>query len=308
VFDLPREAADDAQAEVVEALRALDLDGSRTADVLRATFDQIYDGNRTGRYRWDQLYKTEKTHFGTLVEINLQREFAFQDGVALDFCIVGHDVDAKYSQRDGSWMLPPEVVGELCMVVTANDERSQFSLGIVRANAERLNFGTNRDAKKTLNEAGRAAVVWLHRARPMPPNVLLQLDRNDVDAIFRASALVAQNRVNELFRRAVGRRVGRAAVATIAYHQKDPMKRVRANGGARDYLAPEGLVILNGDYRWQRDAAKALGIEVPRSGEFVSAYVAPADVNWPGARVEIMGQLWRHATRETAGVAPIITK
>jgi hypothetical protein len=26
------------------------------------------------------LYKTEKTHFGTLVEINLQREFGFADG------------------------------------------------------------------------------------------------------------------------------------------------------------------------------------------------------------------------------------
>ena len=47
--------------------------------------DQLYDGQRTGRYRWDQLRKTEKTHCGTLVEINMQREFLFEDGSKLDF-------------------------------------------------------------------------------------------------------------------------------------------------------------------------------------------------------------------------------
>ena len=62
---------------VAAALRSKDCDGSRTARVLRETLDQLYDGARTGRYRWDQLYKTEKTHCGTLVEINMQREFGY---------------------------------------------------------------------------------------------------------------------------------------------------------------------------------------------------------------------------------------
>ena len=44
--------------------------GERTAAVFRATYDQLYDGQHTGRFRWSQLYKTEKTHFGTLLEIN----------------------------------------------------------------------------------------------------------------------------------------------------------------------------------------------------------------------------------------------
>ncbi|BDE58652.1 hypothetical protein REA19_16680 [Prescottella equi] len=33
----------------------------------------IYNGSETGRYRWDQLMKTEKTHYGTMFEINAQR-------------------------------------------------------------------------------------------------------------------------------------------------------------------------------------------------------------------------------------------
>ncbi len=47
----------------------------------------LLDGQHTGRYRWDQLHKTEKTHFGTLVEINLQRAFGFDDGMTMDFAI-----------------------------------------------------------------------------------------------------------------------------------------------------------------------------------------------------------------------------
>ncbi|WP_418396390.1 NaeI family type II restriction endonuclease, partial [Yersinia enterocolitica] len=50
------------------------------AKVFRATFDQLYDGQHTGRYSVEQLFKTEKTHFGTLIEINLQREFGLADG------------------------------------------------------------------------------------------------------------------------------------------------------------------------------------------------------------------------------------
>ena len=49
----------------------------KVAKVLRRTYDMLLDGQHTGRYRWDQLLKTEKTHFGTLVEINLQRAFGF---------------------------------------------------------------------------------------------------------------------------------------------------------------------------------------------------------------------------------------
>jgi Restriction endonuclease NaeI len=92
----------DAELTAVAAeIRSFDLDGSRTARVIRNTFDQLYDGQRTGRYRWDQLYKTEKTHCGTLLEINLQREFKFSDGPTLDYLIGGVDVDCKYSQTIG---------------------------------------------------------------------------------------------------------------------------------------------------------------------------------------------------------------
>jgi len=85
----------------------------------------LLDGQHTGRYRWDQLYKTEKTHFGTLVEINLQREFGFADGVAMDFAICGIDVDCKYSQDRGEWMIPPEALGQIILGLWAGTRQSR---------------------------------------------------------------------------------------------------------------------------------------------------------------------------------------
>ena len=98
----------------------------------------LLDGQHTGRYRWDQLYKTEKTHFGTLVEINLQREFGFADGRAMDFAIRGIDVDCKYSQDLADWMIPPEAVGHVILGLWASDDQGRWSLGLVRANGHLL--------------------------------------------------------------------------------------------------------------------------------------------------------------------------
>jgi hypothetical protein len=52
--------ADDGELAAVAAeLRALDGDGSRMAAAIRDALDMLLDGQHTGRYRWDQLHKTE---------------------------------------------------------------------------------------------------------------------------------------------------------------------------------------------------------------------------------------------------------
>src|SRR6478609_7224287 len=94
---------DDARDAIVAAFRAADPDGQRAARVFRDTLDQLYDGQHSGRYRWDQLYKTEKTHCGTLVEINLHREFRFENGQVMDYRIAQVEADCKYSQTLGGW-------------------------------------------------------------------------------------------------------------------------------------------------------------------------------------------------------------
>ena len=120
-------------AAVAAELRGLDGDGSRMAAAIRGALDMLLDGQHTGRYRWEQLHKTEKTHAGTLVEIALARALRLADGTALDYTIAGADVDCKFSHRLGGWMIPPEAGGKLMLLVQASDEDGTWSAGLLRA-------------------------------------------------------------------------------------------------------------------------------------------------------------------------------
>jgi hypothetical protein len=264
-------SSDDSELEeVARKVLSLDPDGSRIAAALRSTIDMLLDGQRTGRFRWDQLYKTEKTHCGTLVEISLQREFGFHGGHDLDYEIAGVDVDCKFSQDLWKWMIPPEAVGKLCLVVWASDEKSRWCVGLVRTDEAVLGGGSNRDLKRTLSMEGRAAVRRLYWDAPLQENVLLQLSPSDVKAVFAPRS--GQQRVDELFRRVQRRRISRTVVATVA-QQNDYMKRVRYNGGSRSRLRSEGIVIF-GQFNCHQHAAAALGLPVPAAGESVSARLA----------------------------------
>lgn len=284
-FNIPDAPLDDVASELMR----LDPDGSRWAAVIRHTYDMIYNGQETGRYRWDQLMKTEKTHFGTLFEINAQREFAFEghDEDKTDYRIAGHLVDAKWSQKLGGWMLPPEVFGELALIATGDDEQSLWSVGLIRIREEYRREKVNRDKKSQLNPLGVRSIRWLFRNAPLRPNVLLQLPQSAVDRIF-ASRFGTQ-RTHELFRAAEGMIVHRNAVATVS-RQLDPQKRVRDNGGSRSALAPEGYLIFSGKYHTH--LAEAFGLPVPRPDEYVSVRVVPAGIN---EGVLINGRSWRRA-------------
>ncbi|RCH68644.1 restriction endonuclease [Streptomyces sp. SDr-06] len=284
-------------AAVYERLRQLDPAGQRFATVLRDTIDQLLNGEVTGRYDWKTLFKTEKTHAGTVVEINLQREFRFDDGVDMDYRIAGTDVDCKYSQQFGGWMIPPEALGHLCLLVWADDYKSQWSAGLLRIKPEWLNRGNNRDMKLTIRAEHRNKILWLWHSAPLPENVLLHLSESDRIAVFAPPS--GQGRLNELFRRVQQRRIGRNVVRTVA-QQKDYMKRVRGNGGSRSALRDEGILIM-GDYESHKQIAAQLGVPVPAEGEFVSVRVAEAVPGMDSRpSVSLDGRRWVVATGSEA--------
>lgn len=304
VFEAPH---DPELHQVAAALRALDPDGSRWAAVIRHTYDMIYNGAETGRYQWKDLVKTEKTHFGTLFEINAQREFGFADGTGdpanpldhgLDYNIAGHDIDAKWSQDDGRWMLPPEVFGKLALVATGSDAKSEFSVGVIRVRTEYLTTGSqgNRDKKSWLSPVGRQQVLWLWRHAPMPSNILLQLPQATIDHIRDSKS--GSERIARLFIETEGRLVHRSAVATIA-RQLDHQKRVRGNGGARDRIRPAGYLIMSGVYH--AAVAVALGLPRPSRAEYIAARVVPAEGK---EGVVLEGKRWRQARPDESSPLP----
>lgn len=297
-----RTAADDADIiKVAGHIRKLDPNGERFGQVLRDTIDQLLDGENTGRYDWKTLHKTEKTHAGTLVEINLQREFGFPDGKDMDFLIQGIEVDCKYSQKLFGWMIPPEALDEICLVVWADDDKSEWSAGLMRADREKLTTSNattrkgNRDGKYRLTKEHQSLVYWLWQNERLHENLLLQLDPATRQAILSAGSHSSRGRgqakVNELFRRVQQHPISRTVVRTVA-QQKDYMKRVRYDGGARSNLQSEGILIL-GTGSSHKAAAADLGVPVPEQGGFVSVRVVeekPHHQNRP--RTLMDGRYW----------------
>ena len=278
----------DLDIEVVaQELLSLDPDGLRWSGVIRHTYDMVYNGQETGRYRWDQLMKTEKTHFGTLFEINAQREFEFDGGDSTDFRIAGIQVDAKWSQKNGGWMLPPEILGDIALVSTGSDEDSVWSLGLIRISREVLRETRNRDKKSQLNSLGKESIKWLWKDAPLRPNVLLQLPRERVEYIF--SHRFGTQRLHRLFREAEGMIVHRNVVATVTM-QLDHQKRIRENGGSRSVLRAEGYLILSGKYN--EKLAVEFGCPDLRSDEYVSIRVVPSE---DGTGPFLEGRHWRRA-------------
>jgi hypothetical protein len=288
---------------VASAWLAADPDGARTAGVVRETFDQLYDGQRTGRWDYEQLFKTEKTHLGTLLQINLQKELSLEDGLRLDYRIAGAEVDCKFSRVLYDWEIPREMYergDELALVCWASDHHARFGVGVVRIRDDLLRTSRNRDGKRKLNDAGADTVRWLTWGE-LVENTLLHLD--DATRATILGGRSGQDCVTRLFRALPGRLINRATVLTCA-QQDDCLKRVR---DARKALREEGVVVF-GHYAPQPEMAAALGLPPPRRGQFVSARLAPAGAAAVGA-IEVDRGVWRLARTDDPQVrAPVLPR
>ena len=261
----------------------------RFGAAIRQSFDEVFDGQRTGRYSLDDLSPVEKTYIGTKVEILIQAEFGLQRGHRMDYLVDGQEVDAKWSIRSGGWMIPTEAVGELCLCMTADDDRSTFSVGVVRADEVNLRTGANKDKKRQFNTQGIAAMAWLANPGDLPENLLLHLSEETRSAILDYD-LSGQQRVNQLFRRVHDRVVRREVVLTVA-QQHDGPKRVR---DARRALQPDGIVVLGHQGSHPR-IAEGLKIDLPPKGSWIATRVAKAELHDTDS-VVIANERWRRAT------------
>jgi len=210
--------------------------------LLRRAIDEVIDAPRTGRFTVDELEKTEKTYLGTKVEILLRNRFRFPKGKALDLSIDGIDVDVKNTMGD-NWMIPHEAVGRPCLLVKIDEKRARFSIGIIVARAEFLHKGANQDGKRGFSAAGKMEVHWILKDEPYPENFWQGISEDLRRKI--TSQPSGTKRVDVLFRQVQKRPISRSQVLAVA-PQRDAMKRLRKNGGARDSLAKDKIALLSG--------------------------------------------------------------
>ena len=293
----------------------------RFAWVLRDSLDELLDGQRTRRWCYQQLNKTEKTHLGTKVELGLTIEFDISDGTDLDWEIDGHEVDCKFSKDFGGWEIPMEMylcddheqsgtADHLALLVWMNDDDAQWAAGVVQIRDDLLKFKTgdsgqrrrqyNRDNKRRLNDDGMNNIHWIWvGSQDLPPNLLRRTVEDKRRTILLNNS--GQVRVNALLREIQCEIIDRPTMVTVA-QQKDPMKRVR-DARLPKHLGGEGFLIL-GHQEADPHIAQGLGLPVPDKGEFVSCRVVPAEHD-AEHRVWLGDGWWRLAdAEEAAGPSP----
>jgi hypothetical protein len=230
------------EADLLEAVGGRDAFVEKLRSFFRSAIDEVIDTARTDRYFLSDLEKTEKTYLGTKFEILLRDWLGVPKGVVLDLLVGGREVDVKSTTGGASgWMIPPEAIDQLCVLLRVNEQDSTCAVGLVRARSDYLRGGQNRDAKTSFSAAGRDHIWWLVQDFSYTPNFWSLVDDETRARIMEPKGGAA--RLARLFASCLEMPVSRVVIASIAA-QDDFMKRIRRNGGARDFLAPQGIAIL----------------------------------------------------------------
>lgn len=233
---------------------------------LRRSFDEVIDGPRTGRFRIEQLEKTEKTYIGTKVEIVVRNELDLPRGHVLDNLIAGVEVDTKFS-LSGDWMIPREAFDQICLLISGDDNSGRFDVGLLRMVPEVLTMGANQDKKKTVSAAGKRQITWLVQKQPMPRNFLLDLDDATRQNIMSQNSGV--QRIRQLFLSVTGQLIPRTAIEQVA-QQKDPLRRARQ---MKDQLLSLGVRVLCATYESDRIEFTRNGFTEFRADDWLSVRI-----------------------------------
>lgn len=242
-------------------------------ELIRGVIDRVILTHKTRRWSIDDLEKTEKTYLGTLVEIEIRNALKLDYGDRLDLKIAGNEVDIKFTSLN-DWMIPQEAIDQPCLLVAADDHRHQCFLGLVVARREYLRAGKNRDTKKSLIASEWKNIMWILKFHPHPPRFWESVSPDETKYIL--SGRTGNDRVVRLFAGLREQPISRDTVQIVA-DQKDFMRRLRkdSNGGTRDRLAQQGILLLSGKY--DAPLIRRLGLKECEGSEFISVLIDTAE-------------------------------
>lgn len=253
------------ETDLIYAVGGWEIFVEKLRGFFRSSIDEVIDTARSGRFFFSELEKTEKTYLGTKFEIVLRDWLGVPKGMKLDLLIGGEEVDVKSSSSSGrgGWMIPPEAIGELCILIKVNEADALCDFGLVRARQPYLRHGKNRDAKTSLSAAGMVNIWWMAHRLEYTRNFWSLTTETQRERIMQGGGT---QRIATLFEMFPGTPVSRVQIEAVAA-QDDFMKRIRRNGGARDILAPKGIAILYSEN--DGELMRRLGLKFG-SREFIS--------------------------------------
>lgn len=242
----------------------------RFPELVREAIDFVIDAVRTGRTRFHDLDNVEKTFVGLKIEHALRDFLDVPKGIR-DLDIAGMHVDIK-NTTGNTWMIPPETFSreEPCIVVASEDATHRCWLGILMARRSYLT-APNRDGKRGVSSAGFRHILWLVQGEQYPRSPWAELDMERFRELRRMKG--GTKRAAAFFRENQKKPTHRSVVQALLFDQRDYMKRLRGNGGARDVLRKEQIALLSGTY--DRALIQELRLPSTRADEFIA--VKPSD-------------------------------
>jgi hypothetical protein len=257
---------DDNDQALLKRVRAIIFDraggeaalGEALPRIVMDALEFVLDPVRTARTRLSDLDNVEKTFIGLKVEHFFRDLIDLPKGLR-DVNLDGLDVDIKNTIAS-TWMIPPETYrnAEPVILIASAHDRGHCSLGLLVARDAFLS-APNRDQKRGVNKQGRDSILWLVREAPLPVSCWESIDM----AAFRELRFRkgGTSRATAFFGTHLGKVIHRTVIEALLHDQKDPMKRLRKSGGARDQLERKGVLLLSGVYDHQQ--ARALGYDLP---------------------------------------------
>jgi len=215
--------------------------------LLQDAIDFVLDPVHTARSAVRDLDNVEKTFIGLKIE-HFVRDFLDVPKGLRDLRIDGLDVDVK-NTVGGTWMIPPETYRneEPCLLIAIADDERKCWMGLMLARSEYLGaLEGNRDGKRSVLKKGKENILWIVEGIKLPASRWVDIDME----VFRKLRNIkgGTKRAAEFFRLNRQKIIHRSIVQALLFDQRDYMKRLRGNGGARDLLASEGILLLSGAY------------------------------------------------------------
>lgn len=217
--------------------------------LIRASIDYVIDAPTLQRYSIFDIDPDEKTAIGKRIERLMKFEFGLPKGKKLDVVLGGEDVDIKTTMGK-NWMFSKSSHEHINLLIAYDERKATFQLGLAYVKEEDLG-AANRDQKKSLRH--KESIFWIFKDLPYPANFLAQLPEETFKKIIAPKT--GMKRVVELLRQVHCCAIPRHVICSVA-NQKDPMRRIRSNGGARDILWEEGILVLSGAYECDRNVAQ----------------------------------------------------
>jgi hypothetical protein len=135
--------------------------------ILRKAIDEVIDSARTNRFTIDETKINERIYLGTKIRVQLRTYLKLSSGKMPDLGSGETEVGIQSTIRQ-TWSIPPEIVGNLCLLVKSDEKRAVCSVGALVIRDKVLNTTKQSSGRRMISTTGIANIHWILKDEPIP--------------------------------------------------------------------------------------------------------------------------------------------